>query len=198
MLFRSVTLTAELPKAMILLGAKIQFIVEALRCCRCEVERWQANGALLPAVRALVNQIVGIFGGSYQLAGRLARVCLAGTAAFAALWISRRPIADAADLLARVSLLTLIVVLTSPAQFPWYAIWTLAFLPFAPRWGVLAMAVQLPIYYASFYFTAINAFPVFRDKVVWLIWIPIWSLLAAETLRSGLRHRHAKANAGSP
>ena len=139
-------------------------------------QRWQANGALLPGLRGMI----GLFGASYDLAGRLARALLIVAAVSTALWLARRPLAGAADLLSRLALATLVIVLTSPAQFPWYAIWTLAFLPFAPRLGVLAMAVLLPVYYASFYFTAIGAFPIFRDRIVWLIWIPVWALLALE------------------
>ena len=139
-------------------------------------QRWQANGALLPGLRGLI----GLFGMPYEWAGRLARALLMMSAGLTALWLACRPIEGTADLLSRAALAALAIVLTSPAQFPWYAIWTLPFLPFAPRLGVLAMAVMLPIYYASFYFSAIDAYPVFRDRIVWLIWIPVWGLLALE------------------
>ena len=151
---------------------------------------WQANGALLPGLRGLI----GLFGAPYELAGRLARGVLAVTAISMSLWLARLPLRNTADLLGRAALVTLALVLTSPAQFPWYAIWTLPFLVFVPRPGVLAMAVFLPIYYASFYFRGIGQYPIFRDWIVWLIWLPIWLLLAREAWTTlWPRHRWRRA-----
>ncbi|MEZ5852479.1 MAG: glycosyltransferase 87 family protein [Hyphomicrobiaceae bacterium] len=145
-------------------------------------EQWQANSALLPGLRDLIQ--VGLDAGGHGdwPAGRLARGLLALSAAGIALAASVRPVADVADLLRRVALVTLALVLLSPAQFPWYTLWTLPFLPFAPRWSVIAMAVTLPLYYVSFHYAAIGSYPVFRDRVVWLIWLPIWLLLATEAV----------------
>lgn len=142
--------------------------------------RWQANGALLPALRDSIGWLAGI---GREASGSIARAALAAVAAGAALAVARRPIAGAHDLTCRAALLTLVLVLASPAQFPWYAIWTIAFLPFAPRLSVAAMAVTLPIYYVSFHYSAIGAFPIFRDRIVWIVWLPIWLLAAREAAR---------------
>lgn len=147
-------------------------------------ERWQANGALLPAVRDSLGWVLSLLSLPTTWAGGLARGLLAGTAGLIALAAARRPIRDAADLCARVSLVTLALVLLSPAQFPWYMLWTLGFLPFAPRWSVMAMAMLVPLYYVSFHFSAIDAYHLFRDRVVWVIWLPIWGLLAIDTWRA--------------
>ena len=141
--------------------------------------RWQANSAHLPALRDALVALAGVSRGAAGLVVRAALALATGAAALAVAW---RPIAGAADMLARAALLTLVLVLLSPAQFPWYAVWTIPFLPFAPRLAVAAMAVTLPIYYVSFHFSAIGQFALFRDRIVWLVWLPIWLLLAREAL----------------
>jgi hypothetical protein len=107
---------------------------------------------------------------------------LALSAAGIALAACARPLAGTPDLLRRIAVVTLALALLSPAQFPWYMLWTLPFLPFAPRWSVIAMAVCVPLYYVSFHYTAIGSYHVFRDRIVWLIWLPIWGLLFVEML----------------
>ncbi len=160
-------------------------------------QRWQANGALLPALRDLLAKLIQWSGGSGDVAGTIARLMLAGSAAAAALWINRKQVDTAADLLRRLTLLTLVIFLLSPAQFPWYAIWTLPFLPFAPRYGVVAFAVAMPVYYASFYFAAIDNYAVFRDRVVWLIWLPLWGLLLFDAWQSSQGRRAVPSSSTS-
>ena len=141
---------------------------------------WQANSALLPALRGLLEGLFATLGQPVGPAGMVARLALAFTAGLVALATVRAPLEGAADVMARAAVVTLALVLLSPAQFPWYAIWTIPFLPFAPRWGVMAMAVLLPIYYASFHFAALGRPEIFRGQVVWLVWLPIWLLLACD------------------
>lgn len=145
---------------------------------------WQANSALLPALRDTVAAASRWLGVAAGHDARIARLLLAFAAAAAAILVARAPIQDTSDLVTRAAWTTLAIFLLSPAQFPWYALWTMAFLPFAPRLSVVALAITLPLYYSSFYFAAIDAYDVFRDRVVWLVWLPIWILLAAEIWRS--------------
>ncbi len=155
-------------------------------------QRWQANGAALPALRGLIGNVFGV---SVETAGRAARLLLAAVAGLVALFAARRPIETCDDFLQRAAIVTLVVSLTSPAQFPWYMIWTLPFVVFAPRLGGVAMAVFLPLYYTSFYFSAIDAYPVFRDRVVWVIWLPVWALLAFEAGRRWHRPENKEIHA---
>ena len=145
-------------------------------------------------MRDLIGKLLALAGQPIASAGRIARVLLALIAGLAAVGLALRPVAGPLDLLRRAGLVTLVLVLTTPAQFPWYMIWTLPFLPFAPRWSVMAMAVTLPVYYASFHFSAIDAYNLFRDRVVWAIWIPIWGLLALEAGNYLRRGRPAGIN----
>lgn len=147
---------------------------------RAYAAEWQSNSAHLPALRDTLARVLAALGMSGDAAGSIVRAALAMTAGAVAVALAYRPIDDATDLLRRASLFTLALVLASPAQFPWYMLWTMPFLVFVPRWGVMAMAVTVPLYYSGFYFRAHEAFATFRDQVVWLIWIPIWTLLLVE------------------
>jgi hypothetical protein len=85
--------------------------------------------------------------------------------------------------MARAGLVTAALFLLTPSQFPWYAIWMLPFVIFRPWLGLLAVTALIPIYYVSFHFQAQESYAVFRDRIVWLIWMPVWILLAAEGWR---------------
>ncbi len=149
---------------------------------------WQANSALLPALRDTLGQSLALVLPGIG-AGQIARLILAACAVLIALWLSRDPWRTPRELVERVALFTLALLLLSPAQFPWYALWTLPFLPLAPRLGVSLLAVTMPLYYASFYFASIGQYEVFRDKVVWAVWLPIWLLLGCEAWRNWRNRR---------
>jgi hypothetical protein len=97
--------------------------------------------------------------------------------------LGRKPIAGADDLVGRASLLVAALVLLSPAQFPWYAVWFAPFLAFRPWAGFLMLTATAPLYYMSFYLTAAGEPEIFKRTVVWLIWVPVWAALALEAIR---------------
>ncbi len=143
-------------------------------------QQWQANSALLPALRGTVRHLLYSWDVSLDMAGRIARLMLASIAGACAVAAALRPLVSVADQMRRIAVVTLVLVLVSPAQFPWYMLWTLPFLPFAPRLGVMLMTVLTPLYYLSFHFGALHQYAIFRDRVVWIIWVPIWIVLAVE------------------
>jgi alpha-1,6-mannosyltransferase len=117
------------------------------------------------------------------VARMIAGLCLA----IVALLVSRKPIADADDLLARASLVAAALVLLSPAQFPWYAIWFAPFLAFRPWTGFLLLTATFPLYYLDFYFIGRDRPEIFTGWIVWAIWLPVWVALAAEGFRKSDR-----------
>lgn len=159
-------------------------------------ESWQANSAVLPGLRDTVGVFLQRLGIGGLSAGQSARLILAATAAGIALWLARCAWRSGQELIERVALLTLALLLLSPAQFPWYALWAVSFLPFVPRPAVAMLAVTMPIYYASFYFSAVGRYEVFRDHVVWLVWLPVWGLLLFEAWRSRHRRRMERDTTG--
>jgi hypothetical protein len=77
-------------------------------------------------------------------------------------------------------------------------IWVMPFTVFRPYWGLLAINVTVPLYYLSFHYIAQGAYPVFRDRIVWLIWVPIWVLLAAEAWRARRDRAGVRREEASP
>lgn len=151
------------------------------------VQYWRNSSAHFGALQSVVAALVGESPSAAQAAGLITRGLLAATAAAVALALALRPIAGAADLLVRAGLTTGALFLLSPSQFPWYAAWMLPFVVFRPWLGLLAVTALIPIYYVSFHYEALDEFEFYRDRVVWLIWLPVWALLAAE-----LRHVWSK------
>jgi hypothetical protein len=152
------------------------------------LQRWATNSALLPLLEAGSALAQRLVGGSQDLAWAIARAAIGVGLGVFAVWQAWRPLDDTDDILQRATLIATALVLLSPAQFPWYMIWVLPFTVFRPYWGLLAINVTVPLYYLSFHYIARGDYALFRDRVVWLIWVPIWVLLAAEAWR-GRRDR---------
>jgi alpha-1,6-mannosyltransferase len=143
---------------------------------------WSTNSALFPLLETLSKQILRPWSLD-DYAWAIARAAVAIALADVAVWQARRPIAGARDELVRAGVVTTWLVLLSPAQFPWYAIWMLPFAAFKPRLGMLVATVTLPLYYLSFHLMVRGSYPIFSNWIVWCIWLPIWILLAAEALQ---------------
>jgi hypothetical protein len=72
--------------------------------------------------------------------------------------------------------------LLSPSQFPWYLIWLQPLLCVRPERGWLLATALVPLYYVSFYFYATDRAWMFREIIVWAIWLPIWATLIKDAL----------------
>ncbi|HEX9881996.1 MAG TPA: hypothetical protein VGA65_05760 [Hyphomicrobium sp.] len=140
--------------------------------------RWQTSSALFPTLQSALA--LGLDAGSAGLAARLVVALLLGALAGG---LCLKPITGTDDLIGRASLLVGALVLLSPAQFPWYAVWFAPFLAFRPWVGFLVLTATAPLYYMSFYLTAAGEPELFRRYVVWLIWVPVWTALAIEAFR---------------
>jgi hypothetical protein len=122
-------------------------------------------------------------------------------------WCIRRPPKRPIEFFERSLLVVAALFLLSPTQFPWYFVWVLPFVAIRPTWSMLLLAVLLPVYYLRFYFDDLTAVPglpggfgwlesllhwtdisrpvdVFDYRIVWLIYIPVWILIACEWVRS--------------
>ena len=144
---------------------------------------WQTNSAYFPVLQRLVGSIVIRFGAPEELGGLMLRLGLALACGGLALWLARRLASDAADLLRRAGILAAALVLLSPAQYPWYAMWFLPLLPLFPLRGFLVLTATLPLYYAFFHFNARDQPEVFRSGLVWAIWVPAWAALGLDWAR---------------
>ena len=164
---------------------------------------WKTNSALFPLLERGAVMLTAPFGVSTEMAGRLLRALLALAVLALAIWLARRPMRTAADLTRGAFLIVSALVLLSPAQFPWYVIWVLPLVAVHPSAGWLLAAALVPMYYAAFHFHARDTYGIYRDWIVWAIWLPVWLTLLREALngrrsRSGpgggttMRHRSAR------
>lgn len=139
-------------------------------------EQWRTNSALLPALESAIRLLTSPFAGP-EAAGRLARALLAVTAVAVAVGMAIAPLDGPLSIIRRAGAVCAALVLLSPSQYPWYAIWFLPFLPFLTLRSFLALTALLPVYYVFFHFNARSQPDIFRVWVVWLIWLPAWAAL---------------------
>lgn len=142
---------------------------------------WQTNSALFPTLEGALATFL-----SSEAAGLVARGLIAICLLFIAANVSLKPVATADDLMGRASLVAAALVLLSPAQFPWYAVWFAPFLAFRPWQGFLLLTATIPLYYAGFYFLGRDQLEIAGGVIVWIIWVPVWAALAVEALRARL------------
>lgn len=148
---------------------------------------WRNNSAHFGLIETVLALLLKPLGLDVRISSVLARLALAGCAGLFALWTARKPIEGGSDLLSRLGLVTAAVVLLSPSQFPWYALWVLPFAVFVPWSGILLMTALISIYYAGFHFSSRETYSIYRDGVVFAIWIPVWVLLAYEAWRFNVK-----------
>lgn len=146
---------------------------------------WRNSSAHFGALEWIAQALMPWLDAGSVLPGRMVRLLLACAAGAAALMAARRPIEGAADLLARAGAVTAALFLLSPSQFPWYAVWVLPFAVFRPWAWLVALTLMMPLYYVSFHYAGLDAYEIYRDWIVWLIWLPLWALLAWEADRVG-------------
>lgn len=148
-------------------------------------QNWKTNSALFPALEWLAQAALAPLGIGGATPGVAVRGACAVLVLAISIWLSRAEPASPTALMQRAALVTAVLFLLSPAQFPWYFIWVLPFLCFAPSPALLAMTATVPIYYASFYFHARDTYEIYRDWLVWIVWVPVWLLIAREIMSRG-------------
>lgn len=136
---------------------------------------WHRNGGLIVLLHGVFS-----LGFDANLANLAARGLVALAAGFASVVFAWRPITSRRDLVQRMTFVALIVLLLSPAQYPWYIAWVMPFMVLAPMYGVLVLAALMPLYYTSFYFQLEGQSRIYQDIMVFAIWLPVWTLLALE------------------
>jgi hypothetical protein len=151
-------------------------------------EKWKTNSALFPALERAMAGLLSALGLPAARAGLLVRALIAALLAGLALRLALAPLGDARDLLRRTAILIGALVLLSPAQYPWYALWFAPFLAFYPVPGLLALMATVPLYYLFFHYAPLDMAAFFRGVVVWCIWAPVWALLAWQLLSARRRH----------
>lgn len=164
-------------------------------------EGWSTNSALYPALEKLASAALTVVSIEALRPSIVARTLVAVVLCGLALWLAMREWQSLEDLIRRISIFVMALVLLSPAQYPWYALWLAPFLVFWPHRAFLLLLATLPFYYLSFYLAARDAHDVFTSSVVWVIWCPVWIMLVYEILTAtrsaGAKYGRGKNEAGS-
>jgi hypothetical protein len=153
-------------------------------------ESWKTNSALYPALETLMATVLRAPDAGTNAAAIGTRTLIGAIVLAVALSAAWRPWRTLHELVARTSIVVAALVLLSPAQYPWYALWFAPFFVFHPSPAFRALMVTVPLYYTSFYFAAHDRHEIFTGYVVWLIWIPVWIAAASEFTSS---YRQAEA-----
>lgn len=149
-------------------------------------EGWSTNSALSPALERSIKWLLTAASIDTVEASRLARFLVAGVLCGIVFLLAVREWRSLDDLIRRITIFVMALVLLSPAQYPWYALWLAPLLVFWPHRAFLLLSATLPLYYLSFYLAARDAHDVFTSFVVWVIWCPVWVMLFYRTLTTSL------------
>jgi len=139
--------------------------------------RWQMNDSAYLLVHELAKLV------SAENAQLLARLVIAAVVLSAIAYGARRFRAGFDGLVNSVTVVTAVLFLLSPTQFPWYFLWLVPLLALRPIWSLLALTVTLPLYYLRFPLNADGHAAWFDYGIVWIEFVPIWLLLAWELWR---------------
>jgi alpha-1,6-mannosyltransferase len=148
---------------------------------------WTTNSAFFPAFERLVGLLMWPWGATSTAIALFAKGTIAAGLGLFALMLARTPAHSANDLIGRSAWLIAVLLLVSPAQFPWYMLWFAPFLALRPFAGMRAVVVTVPLYYSLFHFAAYDRVSTYADGLVWLVWVPVWLMIGLD-----LRH-HALA-----
>jgi alpha-1,6-mannosyltransferase len=143
---------------------------------------WKTASAIMPNLERLVGLLLSPFKAEAEIISRVARLLVGLVLAAFIIWLAWNPLDGSQDLIERALLTVAALYLLSPSQFPWYLIWLQPLLCLRPERGWLLATALVPLYYVSFYFYATDRAWVFREVVVWVIWLPIWVVLVKDAL----------------
>jgi hypothetical protein len=138
---------------------------------------WVANNAPLSWAQAAFGTDIG----------QVLRPMLGVIGAAVALAVAGRAPGDPAALLRGALIVGAATFYLSPAQYPWYAAWFLAFAAALGCRTLLLPAVLLPLYYSFFAFQGLKLGPVFAHGVAAIHLMGVLTMLGLATLRKAGR-----------
>ncbi len=142
--------------------------------------KWKTNSAMFLMLDGLAGQALDILRIEALSSGLLARLAIVLAMGALVVWQCRTAAGDAQAIVRKALIITGAMFLLSPAQFPWYYLWVLPLLALVPVRGLLVLTATLPLYYTAFYFLSNQTYEVYSERLIWLIWLPAWGLLAWE------------------
>ena len=145
---------------------------------------WTTGSALFAVLERVAAVAVGVSASESLMPGRIVRLVSALAVFALAVKLAWAPIAGPRELIRRIYITATVLLLLSPAQFPWYVLWCLPLAVLQPGIGWHVATATLPLYYTAFHFRQIGTYAIFETWIVWLIWVPVWAALAWDWWRA--------------
>ncbi len=155
-------------------------------------QKWQASSALFIIVKWLAGQFHSAFGFETIGPDVIARAIVVAILGAFVLWLNAASPPDNPTWIKRSAATVAVLFLVSPTQFPWYFVWLAAFLPFLPMRGLIAITALIPLHYTFFHFDPRDQAQLYHNGAVWLIWLPVWSLLAWDVARQHIGRKRSE------
>jgi alpha-1,6-mannosyltransferase len=163
---------------------------------RAYTETWRTNSALFPILENFTAGALFLFNLDNLSPALVAKFAIGLALAGFSISQAHKPISDTETLIMRAAAIIALLVLLSPAQYPWYLLWLVPFLAFWPSPAALLLCATIPLYYASFHFIAHGTIDVARPALLALIWVPVWALASFEMWQLYRPQNHPSSNVG--
>ncbi len=138
--------------------------------------KWKTNSAFFPTFEKAITWGLAAIGNT-NWAPLIAR----GLVGCGLIFVLARLVFSAANgglqYLSQIFIMSLLIFLFSPAQFPWYFIWVAPFCVFFPLWGLIVLVPLMALYYAGFALMSAGTFEDYRLPLAFVVWLPVWALL---------------------
>lgn len=148
--------------------------------------KWKTNSAFFPTFESLILFFTDLVSLPQKNGALLARALVGLFLVGLVFWLAFAQIKGDKKherlTLFSFSVVSFALFLLSPAQFPWYFVWVAPFLVFYPLWGFVVLMPFMAFYYLGFYFNTLDEIRDYKFLLSFLIWLPVWGLLAYELL----------------
>lgn len=141
-------------------------------------QKWRASSAAFLVAEWLAATVLAAD------SGMAARAVLAAALAATIACIVWKKAENGRETVRQMFLIAAAVYLLSPSHFPWYFVWIAPFLCLFPVRGLMLAGALLPMHYLYFYYAASDAEDIYRNMIVWLMWLPVWAVLVVDTVRA--------------
>ena len=153
-------------------------------------QRWKTNSAFFPIFEQTLFGFLSLVTPWGDHAAFVARGLIGVGLCSVVIYFCLQPLTGARQIFAQFFLVTLLMFLVSPAQFPWYCLWVMPFLVFFPFWGLVLLVPLMGLYYVGFALMSAGIFESYRLALALVLWLPVWAVLLFE-VRQAWRPRHA-------
>lgn len=143
-------------------------------------QKWKTNSAFFPAFEAGVAWLAALLKLDNGIVPYLARGAIGIGILMCLLRLLMLPVGSSHQLLSHLFIMSLLIFLFSPAQFPWYLLWVAPFLVFYPLWGLVLLVPLMAVYYGGFALFVAGVHSIYQPWLVLLIWLPVWMALLME------------------